>query len=136
MAHPNEELLRKGYEAFGNGDMAALDGLFADDIVWHTGGENVLSGDYEGKEAVFGLFGRIFELTGGTFRNTVHDAFANDDHGVAIVQLHAERDGKSFAGPGANVFHVRDGQVTEFWGLVYDNAAWDAFWGPKTGGAG
>ena len=35
MAHPNEDLLRRGYDAFGTGDMETLAALLADDIVWH-----------------------------------------------------------------------------------------------------
>ena len=31
MAHPNEDLVRRGYEAFATGDMATLNELFADD---------------------------------------------------------------------------------------------------------
>lgn len=131
MAHPNEELLRKGYEAFAAGDLAALDTMFADDILWHNGGNNALSGDYHGKEAVFGFFGRVLELTGGNFRNDVHTMFADDEHGVVVVNLHAERDGRTFDSPAVHVLHVADGKVTEFWGLVYDTRGSDEFWGPK-----
>jgi ketosteroid isomerase-like protein len=59
MAHPNEELTRRGYAAFATGDMVALDELFADDVIWHVGGRSPLSGDYKGKEAVFAMFGRL-----------------------------------------------------------------------------
>ncbi len=36
--HPNIELSRRGYAAFGTGDMATLTELIADDAVWHVGG--------------------------------------------------------------------------------------------------
>jgi ketosteroid isomerase-like protein len=35
MAHPNEELVRKGYDAFNRGDMDTLRELFDPEIVWH-----------------------------------------------------------------------------------------------------
>ena len=35
MAHPNEELVRKGYDAFASGDMDTLRELFDPGIVWH-----------------------------------------------------------------------------------------------------
>jgi hypothetical protein len=38
MAHPNEDLARKGYEAFMKADMQKVSDFFADDIVWHVGG--------------------------------------------------------------------------------------------------
>ena len=31
MAHPNEELVRRGYDAFASGDMAVIDELFAEE---------------------------------------------------------------------------------------------------------
>ncbi len=55
MAHPNEELLRRGYDAFTKGDMEAVNELFADDIVWHNAGRDQFAGDYHGKDEVFGL---------------------------------------------------------------------------------
>ncbi len=69
MAHPNEDLVRSGYAAFATGDMATLDELFADDIAWHAPGRNQLSGDYVGKEAVFGDVGEDRRA----HRRDVHD---------------------------------------------------------------
>jgi ketosteroid isomerase-like protein len=48
MAHPNEEVLKKGYAAFNSGDMDAVRETFADDIVWHVSGTTELAGDYKG----------------------------------------------------------------------------------------
>src|SRR5438094_6380057 len=42
--------------------------IFAPDIKWHTGGRNPLSGDLKGVDEVFANFGKLFELTGGTFK--------------------------------------------------------------------
>ena len=55
MAHPNEDLVRRGFTAFGTGDIATLGELFADNIVWHVGGRSPITGDYKGKEQVFGF---------------------------------------------------------------------------------
>jgi ketosteroid isomerase-like protein len=130
MAHPNEDLVRRGYAAFGTGDMATLDGLFADDIVWHVGGRGSLSGDYSGKAAVLGYFGQLAQETGGTFRIEIHDVLANDEHVVALTSTTAERQGKSLSNsPGVQVFHVRDGQVTESWFHAGDQYASDEFFG-------
>lgn len=49
----NVELIRRGFTAFDEGDLATLDEIIADDIVWVSGGHNVLSGRYQGKPAVF-----------------------------------------------------------------------------------
>ena len=76
--HPNVDLLRKGYDAFAKGDMETLRGLFAEGIVWHSPGNNILSGVYEGRDAVFGFFGKLMEETGGNLRQEIHDVLAND----------------------------------------------------------
>jgi len=130
MAHPNEDLVRRGYAAFSTGDMATLDELFADDITWHASGRSVVSGDFEGKEAVFAYFGRLVQETGGTFRIEVHDVLANDEHVVALTTASAERQGKSLENAkGVQIFHIRDGKVTESWFHSGDQYADDAFFG-------
>ena len=80
--HPNATLLRKGYAAFGKGDMATLTDLFSEDVVWHLPGNNQLSGVHRGRDAVFAIFARTTQLSGGTFKIEVHDVLANDEHAV------------------------------------------------------
>ncbi len=128
MAHPNEDLLRRGYDAFGKGDMAALAELFADDIVWHVPGNNPLTGDYKGRDSVLGFFGKSAELAGGTLKVEVHDILANDEHGVALTHDTAQRGGKSLDDNAVQVFHIRDGKVVESWLYAGDQAANDKFW--------
>jgi uncharacterized protein len=123
--HPNIELLRKGYEAFANADMATLNNLFADDMVWHEGGRSPLSGDYKGKEQVFGFLAKLMELSEGTAKVDVHDILANDEHAVALATISATRKGQSWSGTDVHVFHMRDGKVREFWDNVTDRYGWD-----------
>jgi hypothetical protein len=126
--HPNLERARAGYEAFAAGDLAAVSDLFSDDIVWHSGGSNVLTGDYKGKEAVLGFFGLLMQESGGSFTNEIHDMLANDEHGVALVTMSATRGGKSFEGNLVHIFHMSDGKMTEFWAIPEDQSRYDEFW--------
>jgi ketosteroid isomerase-like protein len=126
--HPNVELLRKGYGAYSSGDADVLNELFADDIVWHVAGRSQLSGEYRGREQVFGFFGKILELSDGTSKLDVHDLLANDEHGVALVTGTATRNGQSFTGLDVHTFHIRNGQVIEFWDSPVDQYAADEFW--------
>ncbi len=128
MAHPNEELLRRGYEAFAKGDLDTVMSIFDEDIVWHSAGRNELSGDFKGHQQVQELFGKIFELSGGTFKNEIHDLMANDEHGVVLVNTRAERSGKSFEGTACHVWHLKNGKAIEFWILTLDPYAADEFW--------
>ena len=127
MAHPNEELLRTGYDAFGKGDMDTIRSLFADDIVWHSPGKSPFAGDYRGVDAVLEQFGKVFELTGGTFKIEIHDILANDTHAVVLARATAERDGKRLDDKGVNVWHIKDGKVTEQWLHAGDQYASDEF---------
>ena len=128
MAHPNEDLVRKGYAAFAAGDMAALNEFFSDDIVWHTPGRNDLSGTFRGKDEVFANLGNVMELTGGTFKLDIHTILANDDHAVTLLRATAQRQGKALDDNTVQVFHIKDGKVTESWLHPSDAYASDEFW--------
>ena len=129
MSNENIDRMRRGYEAFSNADLDTLRELFSPDIVWHTGGDNDLTGDYKGIDEVFGLFGRIFEMTGGTMQQEIHDLLANDEHGVAITHVRASRpDGRTIDMNQVGVYHMdADKRVTEAWLLPEDAAALNAF---------
>ena len=114
--HPNVERMRKGYDAFGRGDLDYLrNEMFADDVVFHAPGDNPLAGDYKGIDEVFGFFGKLVQESGGTFSLEIHDLLANDEHAVGLHTAHAEREGKTLRDNNTLVFHVRDGKVTEVW---------------------
>jgi uncharacterized protein len=127
--HPNEELVRKGYEAFGKGDIETLNDLFADDIAWNVPGRNQLAGTYRGKDEVLGVFQKTAELTGGTFKLEMHDLLANDDHVVGLIHATGEHDGKKLEDNSVQIFHIKNGKVTEQWLHPGDPYATDEFWG-------
>jgi hypothetical protein len=128
MGHPNEALLRRGYEAFATGDVATVMSIFDEDIVWHSPGRGQLSGDFKGHQQVTEFFVKIFELSGGTFKNEIHDILANDEHAVVLVHVTAERAGKPFDALGCHVWHLSNTKATEFWDLTLDPYAADEFW--------
>ena len=126
--HANVERARRGYEAFEKADMATVGELMADDIVWHVGGNSPLTGDYKGKDEVFGFFGKLMQLTGGTFKLEVHDILANDEHSAILVRETAEKDDKKWDGRSVHVTHTdSEGRIKEFWAFQEDQAAADAF---------
>jgi uncharacterized protein len=123
--HPNVARIRDGYAAFANGDFAVLTDLFADDLVWHVGGRSQLAGESRGRDDVFAFFGKIMEVTEGSFRLDVHTILADDEHGVALVFGTASRGGRTITDIAAHVFHIRDGKVTEYWNATTDQYAFD-----------
>jgi uncharacterized protein len=119
--HPNGELIREGFEAFAKGDMDTVSRLFDDDIKWHAAGTSALSGDFQGKEAVFAFFGKLMELTEGTFHQEIHAILADDDHVVVLTDNGQEKP-KPFTGQTVFVWHVRDGKAVECWDIPADQA--------------
>jgi len=127
MAHPNADLVRKGFEAFATGDMATLDQLMADDAKWHASGRTPVSGDFEGKEAIFGTFARIGQET-DSLQQDIHAILADDEHAVALVNATLTRGGKTLTAQQVFVFHVTGGKATEVWVAPLDPYAADEFW--------
>ena len=123
--HPNVARIRDMYAAFAKGDLAALNDVFAEDLLWHEGGRNQISGDYRGREAVFGLFGRAMEVTQGSFHFDLHAVLADDEHGVALLAISASRDGRSAKVNAVDVMHLRDGKVVEIWTVPADQYVFD-----------
>lgn len=92
MAHPNEDLVREAFAAFGRGDLDALRNQYLEaDVRFHVPGRSPVAGDHEGVDQVLALFGKFFELSGGTLRLETHDVVANDEHAVALFVTRGER---------------------------------------------
>ncbi len=129
MGHPNEAVVRKGYEAFSKGDIETLQNeIFTDDIVWHVPGRNPLSGDYKGISEVLGYFGQLGELSGGTLQVTLEDALADDERTVGLHHAAGTRDGKTLDADEILVFRFRGDKVSEAQGYSGDQYATDQFW--------
>jgi ketosteroid isomerase-like protein len=119
--HPNAANARKMLDAFNSGDVQAIDGFLADDVIWHEIGR---SEPRRGKAAMMEAApGAVdYEITA-----KVHDVVANDDHTIALVDATATRGGKTLSYRTAEILHIRDGKVTERWAFSDDTAAIVAF---------
>lgn len=125
--HANATLVRRGFEAFATGDMATLDALMADDAKWHASGRNPLSGDFDGKEAIFGSFAKLRQEV-DSIEQSLHAVVADDEHVVALVDATLTRAGKTLNAQQVFVFHVSGGKATEVWASPVDQYAADEFW--------
>jgi uncharacterized protein len=114
-AKENAEVVRRGYEAFQKGDLAAFDDLLADDCVWHVPGKSQLAGDKKGRQATVEYYGQLGQLSEGSVQVELHDVVANDEHVVGLHRTSASRGGKSFDTTEAIIFHLNDGRITEAW---------------------
>ena len=121
-ASDNVATARAVQEAFASGDIAQLDALIADDVVWHEIGR---AEPRHGKEALRasgpGAAGD-YEITGVT-----HDILASDDHAIALVEATATRARKTLTYRTAEIYHLKDGKITERWAFSDDTGAITAF---------
>ena len=126
--HPNVTLVREGFAAFERGDMARMDQLLSDDVVWHVGGNSKWAGSYEGKAKVLEYFGRQAQAMTGPPTTDIHDIVGNDDHVVVLGSASATAaDGSSAEWKFTQIFHIRDGKTTAVWGMAENDAAVDPF---------
>ncbi len=108
------ELVKKGFAAFAAGDLATLNEVIADDVVWVAENAGVLSGRYEGKPAVFANWALIPAETQGTFQQEVVEVFGDDHVVVAVTEVTADRLGKRLdKNREAFIFVIKNGQVSE-----------------------
>jgi ketosteroid isomerase-like protein len=125
MAHPNADLVRKGYEAALAGDMATFGGLIADDAKWHWPAPGA---EVFGKEAVLAMLAEPMpEST--SWQSEIHAVLADDEHAVALIKNTVVRNGETIQNDVVQVYHVADGQVTEAWVAPIDPAAFAALFG-------
>ena len=126
--HPNVELMRRAERAFTTGDSPTLGEILSDDIVVHVPGRSALAGDHRGRDAILAYNQRIFELSGGTYENEVHEILATDEHIVVLQRNRARRGQRTLDINEALVLHARDGKILEVWELYTDQSQFDDFW--------
>ena len=128
MTHPNEALVERGYQAFGEGDLDTLRTLYADDAVHVAPGSSPVGGEYKGVDEILGFYGQLFERTGGTFKAELKSAKAEGNS--TVVAVHHEtgtRGDKSLDQDCTLTFTIADGKLTRLVDEHADQDAYDAF---------
>ena len=126
-AAANAEIMRSGYAAFANGDLATLEALFSPDAIWHEPGNNPISGTYEGWPAVAGLLVSYLERSHGTFAAELVDVLANDTMAISVAQVRGSFAGRTLDQVDHLHLLIAGGKVREAWVLYHDQAAVDSF---------
>lgn len=123
MAHPNEDLIRRLYDARARGDAATVRALFHPDVRWHKPYPEPFGGELEGIDALFEGPFRAYREDLDELRLELHDVVANDRHAIALVIWRAVRDGRPMEGREVAIHHVEAGRVTEVWFVAENEAA-------------
>jgi len=121
-------LVERGYAAFNSGDVATLRGVMSADVVQHVPGRGPLAGTYRGIENVLGYYGKLGELSGGTFRAVLVETHGDGEgHVTAVHQTRATRNGATRVTRGSILFTIVNGAAIDLLELHQDLAGDDAF---------
>ncbi len=128
--HPGVQRARDYVQRFAEGDLDHLRDFYAEDVVWHVGGRHRLSGDYEGRDALFSYFDEVRQLTNGTLKLEPESIVASDRYTAMFTRVTAQREEKSLDVTLAQILrNGPDGRWNEYWAVSDDQDAVDAFWG-------
>ena len=125
MAHPNEELLRRGFRALCARDEKAVGELFGGDVTLHYPGRSVLAGDYRGPEEVVAWVRRGMQVAGRGSRTMLSSVHADDQRGVVLYVTSHELGGQAVHERSVAIVSFKDGKVVEVWVTPTDLSASD-----------
>jgi len=126
------EVLRRVYELFDGDDAYALPDLWTDDIVWHSAGSNIASGDHAGASAVIAMLGDLMAATEGTYHVTSQAIAVDGDRGFSLHKATAATaDGVAEMWTVLS-FRFREGKIAEIWNYPFDQELADRVLSWKT----
>jgi ketosteroid isomerase-like protein len=127
--HPDVVLVRRGFEAFSNGDLATLSEIIAEDARQYQPGQSSLAGEHAGRQAILQFYGRLASETDGSFRVELQHLYT-DGQGrvVACQRATGQRADRQLDTGAALVFTIMNGQAHDIHGYQEDIDAWDEFW--------
>ncbi len=128
MSVSNEQIIRKAYQDFAQGNIPSVFAAFDAAITWHVPGHSPLSGDYSGHDEIGGFFQRTMELSGGTFTINVHNVLADGDLVVVLATVNGQRNGVAASFQEVHVWRLKNGKATEFREYQGDEQREDRFW--------
>jgi ketosteroid isomerase-like protein len=128
MSSQNIEATKKGYHAFGAGDLEAALSVFDDSAEWTVNGESMIGGTYRGKGELTDLLMRIAEKS---TRVEAKRFLADGDVVMALTEVTVAGETTQEA----DVFEFRDGKVVKAHSFG-DTAVQERVFGTKRVAAG
>jgi ketosteroid isomerase-like protein len=121
--------VRARYDALLDGDGTAATIILDDGSVLHVPGRSGVAGDYQGQEAILGLFRWMAEFTHGTLRVSSSRLVAEDSR-VLVLRGHISATAMR-AQLDTDVIHalsLRGDKIQEAWIFSLNQDDFDAFW--------
>jgi uncharacterized protein len=124
----NIAIITHGFEAFAAGNLAALTEVFDAKATWHGEPAGILKSEYQGRDAIFAMFGQLHQETAGTFSTKPVTIAAADDKVFVQTDVSGERKGRKLHDSQVVVFTLADGRVREVHIYPENYPAAAAFW--------
>ena len=124
----NIDRVRKGFEAFAASDVTTLSELFDSNAKWYGEPTGILTGDYDGRDAIFAMFAQVGQETSGTFRSIPSTMAASGDKVFVQCEVTGDRKGRKLHAGEVLVFTLADGRVREVRLYQADPAQGASFW--------
>ncbi|WP_022818902.1 nuclear transport factor 2 family protein [Fusobacterium russii] len=116
-------------DALSKGDFVTAFGTLSDNITWHMGGNNPLSGTIIGKNSLKECLIEFSKRSNGTFKVITNWFASNDCFVVASVVSLAERnENDKLNMPGVDLFRIENGKIQEVWTFAENQSIEDKFW--------
>ena len=123
--HSNVEIAKEASKRMEDGgDVMTLTDLLADDVVWHEIGSDE---PIRGKQAVVERWSGMPD--GASITVETHDTVGNDEHVVQLVTATATMGDQRLVYRTAEIYHMKDGKVTERWAFSDDTERINKFFG-------
>jgi uncharacterized protein len=106
----NVDAARSAYEAFGRGDLAALQESFAEQAVWVTSDELPLGGTTTGRDQIIANFAQIPNYW-SSFSVEPEEFIEAGDYVVVRGTQRAANESGSFEAPYAHLMKFEDGKL-------------------------
>jgi ketosteroid isomerase-like protein len=117
----NVDTARSAYQAFGSGDLAALQNSFAENAVWVTSDELPLGGEVRGRDQIMGNFAQIPNYW-SSFSVEAEDFIDAGDYVIVRGTQRASNDKGSFEAPFVHVLEY-DGDGKAVRGEFFTDSA-------------
>lgn len=127
--HPLVQAIMAYQAAMARQDIEEGRKIFAPDVVYTVPGANALSGRYVGPDAVMGYFGRLMQLTQGSYAISDMLWLACGDQITLVTQNQASIGARALAWEEAIVFTFESGRKKRIDLFQAEQAAVDAFFG-------
>lgn len=126
-----KETVNRFLKAVKETDLQSLNLLVHPAIKWNQPGSNVLSGIKNTSEDVFGMVGKMFEISANTLQLTAVKSIASHGDQVAcLLSWQARRpDGAKLVVDNIDVYTVKDGKIIGVVVYSTDVNAENLFWG-------